>query len=229
MPVVPDKKAEIVQFFETHLPVWTAQPTKIGLSSAQLTAFTPIVNAARASFNAAEAARSASKGATTNFNTALSTLKNNGAELIEAIKLYARTTGNEEVYSIAQIPPPAARTPTPPPSQPTEIEAIIEPAGALTLRFKATSAGAGATYLVKRKLSTETNFRIVGAAETTRTRYKSFTDTTLPTNANNIQYIIQGQRGGSAGPDSSVFVVTLGGGGLGAVAGGAASVVKLAA
>jgi hypothetical protein len=229
MAVVPDKKAEIVQFFETHLPVWTAQPTKIGLSSAQLTAFAPIVSAARTSFNAAEAARSASKGATTNFNTALSNLKNNGAELIDAIKLYARTTGNDEVYSIAQIPPPAAPSPTPPPSQPTDVEALIEPTGALTLRFKATSAGSGATYLVKRKLSSETNFRIVGSAETSRSRFKSFTDTTLPANANNIQYIIQGQRGRATGPDSSVFVVTLGGGGLGAANAGGASVVKLAA
>lgn len=229
MPVQPDTRLEQIQFAEAHWPIWNSAPTTIGLTAAAVTAIKTATAAARAAHDAAEAARQASKAATTGYYNTTGTMKGLVADAIKSIRLYAQSTNNPSVYQAAQIPAPATPSPVPPPTQPTDVTASIEPTGALTLTWQGTSGGdSGSTvYLIRRKLSGENSFTMIGAAGTTRGgRYKTFTDDTLPGGSNNIQYIIQGQRGSVMGPDSAVFVVTLGvnGPGVAMVAG-----VKLAA
>lgn len=210
MPVQPNTRLEQLQFVEEHWPVWLLDPTKIGLTVAEVNDLKVAAIAARTQYNNQQTAKNAAKAATQAFYDQSDELRSKTAAAIRAIKFYADSTNDPNVYVAAQIPAPLPPSPVAPPSQPTNIRAIIQPGGALTLEFKATSAAAGAVYLVKRKLAGQSNFQLIGTAQNTRSAVKTFTDFTLPANANNIQYIIQGQRGQELGPDSSVFVVTLG-------------------
>ncbi len=229
MPVLSDKRLQQIEFAEAHGMLWESNAALIGLSSSETSAIKTATSDARGSYSAAQLAREASKAATITFYNETNALHDLVSDAIKKIRLFAESTDNPEVFALAQIPVPAAPSPAPPPGQPTDITAIIEPTGALTLKWLATSGSnnGGAVYLVKRKLAGEAAYTIVGAATTTR-GYKSFTDSSLPANVNNFQYIIQGQRGSVTGPDSSVFTVTLGGSGPGLV-GFSTATVKMAA
>ena len=117
------------------------------------------------------------------------------------------------------------------PTQPIEMHAGLEPGGALTLTWKASSdthgpsgqtldpSTSGVVYTVKRKLSGQTSFTMIGVTQASRAGARgqsTFTDGSLPLGSNNFQYIIQGQRGEFIGPASAVFTVTIGVGGAGA-------------
>jgi hypothetical protein len=216
MPVQPDSRVQQIEFAESHWPIWNVAPASVGLTPAAVTAIKNAAGSARTAWSKSRDARDASKAATIAYYNETDNMKSLVAEAIKAIRLYAQSTNNPNVYSAAQIPVPAQPSPLPPPGQPTDVTATVEPTGALTLTWTATSEGSGAVYLVRRRLHGQSNFALIGAAQPARnSRFKTFTDDTLPAGANDIDYIIQGQRGGEAGPDSRVFNVTLGGSGAG--------------
>lgn len=239
MAILPDGIPEQIQFCETHIPVWTAQPTKIGLTAAQVTALATATTAARAAFSAAQAAREASKGATTNLGKNVTTMRSNVSDLIRQIKAFAEISGSpEQVYADAQIPPPAAPSPAPVPGKPSDFNVALNPDGSVTLSWNATNSAAssGAFFNVSRKLPGQSNFVPLGGASgsTAESRRASFTDTTVPASAASAgaQYIVQGFRGTRAGEASDAMVVQFGADGVGVVAAAgstSANAIKLAA
>lgn len=223
MSVVPDKDLEMIQWFELRQPQWAATPTAIGLSASQCTQLGALVAAARKAYNDQQAAKAAAKIATQTFVQAANGknpagLRVVGADLVKTIRAFAETTNNPAVYDKANFAPPSPPSPLPPPSQPTDVTATIEPTGGLTLRFKATSPGAGAVYLVKRKLAGESEFTLIGTADpdSRGNKFKSFLDDSIPAGANNFEYVFQGKRGSVFGPESAIFLVRIGTGGGGA-------------
>jgi hypothetical protein len=236
MNVIPDGKLEQIVFSEQHYPVWEGSFAAIGLSSQTVLAIKNATSQARASYDAAGAARQASKGATTQSNNDIGSMRELVAEAVKAIRLFAETTDNPNVYAKAEIPPPAPPTPARPPTQPVEMRAVIDPTGSLTLNWKVgpvpagqnlDASTSGVLYLIKRRLAGQATFTFVGAAEPARSGVRgvsSFTDEQLPAGSNNVQYTVQGRRsvggggtGGLLGPESAVFTVMIGtgaGGGL---------------
>jgi hypothetical protein len=225
MSVVPSKPAEAYDFAVARQTIWSGVPTQIGLTAADATAMADSTENFAQAFDAAVKARASSKAATEALAQATRTMRTRISDNVQKIRLFAESSANPNVYSIAQIPAPARPAPLPAPEQPRDIEAVLNANGELTLRFRANGGRGGASFLVSRKLAMESNFRLVGTAGVTRSRIKSFTDTTLPPGSTNVQYIITGQRGSVRGADSPIFTVVIGG-----TAGApTVSVVKMAA
>jgi hypothetical protein len=224
MSVVPSKPVEAYDFAVARQTVWSAIPTQIGLVAGDVTAMTDATENFALAFDNAVKARAASEAATESLRIATRAMRTRIGDNVQKIRLFAESSANPNVYSLAQIPAPARPVPLPPPQQPRDIEAVLNASGTITLRFRA-SGGTGASYLISRKLTTESAFRLIGTADVTRSQIKSFTDTSLPAASNNVQYIITGQRGSVRGQDSPIFTVVIGG-----TAGApTVSVVKMAA
>ena len=231
MSVLPDTIIGQIQFCEAHNPIWSAAPTTMGLTAAQCTALATATTNSRKSYNDAQAARQASKAATTKLHTDAAIMRAQVADLIRQIKAYAElqaVPGN--VYTAAQIPEPAAPTPAAPPGKPADFLVTLNADGSVTLSWNATNSAAstGAFFTVSRKLPGQTAFVGVGGAPgtTSESRRASFTDATVPASAagSGAQYIVQGFRGTRSGESSDAVTVQ-----FGVDAGGAFTSVRLAA
>lgn len=182
-----------------------------------MTVFTAKVTAARAAFNAAEAARSTSKAATTAFYERVALMQDQGSDLLRTIRNYAITKNDPNVYVLAQIPPPATPGTTPPPGTPFDFRVVLEPTGSLAIGWKCNNpAGvSGTIYEVKRKIGTGAG---AAAVYVGATGVRTFTDATVPSSAaaSGVTYQITGVRSTSRGVTGQ-FVVNFGvpgGGGL---------------
>jgi hypothetical protein len=234
MGVIPTTIVSEIEFGEEHAPLWVTNKTALSLTTAQTDAVTAAVAAARKAYTDANAARLASKNATIALKNAMNTLHPLLATIVQDIRLTAESTDNPSLYTLGGIPAPAAPTPAPPPMQPVQLGAQIRPDGVLRITFKATDSGNGAVaYIVSRKLASQTSFSVIGTTGSSTSTsgaglprgFKFFDDVSLPSGANNMQYMIQGQRGLSYGTPSEVFTVTIGVG----AGGGMVAELKMAA
>lgn len=213
MGVVPNDRIQKIQFYEAHAPVWTANAVAIGLTAAQCTALTGLTTTARANFNAHVAAQAAAKSATQKFYDSVRAMHAGagaGADMIQTIKTYAQTKNDPNVYTLAQIPPPATPGTTPPPGTPFDFSVTLMGDGSLGLRWKCNnpSGTVGTIYEVKRMVG-RGGMQFVGASGV-----KSFTDETLPAGSTPVTYQITAIRSTSRG-NPAQFVVNFGVGGGG--------------
>ncbi len=210
MGVVPDTRLGQLEFYEAHLPVWEPNAAAIGLTAGQLTALDTLVIAARNAFDAHQAAKNAAQAATNAWYNAIDAAHENGSNLIAIIKTYATSTSNPNVYSTAQIPPPAAPKPAPPPGAPTEIAATLENNGSITLRWTLTQPAPGASVYttILRQLNGTGPFVPLGD-----TGEKEFNDPSVAPGTPKVTYLLQARRagvGGQASPFSEPLTVFLG-------------------
>lgn len=232
MGVVPESRLGKIEFYEAHLAPWTTSAAAIGLTPASVTALGGLTTNARKAFDAAEAARQAAKSATQAFYDAVRAMHNGpgaGADMIDAIRNKAQTTNNPNVYTLAQIPPPATPGATPPPGTPFDFTVGLLQDGSLELKWKCgnPSGTQGTIYEVKRQIGGGA-FAFVGA-----TGVRTFTDDTLPNGSAPVTYQITAVRSTQRG-NPAQFVVNFGmGGGRLTVAsiteGGAGGPMKMAA
>lgn len=210
MSVVPSKDVDAIQFFEAHVPIWLASAAAVGLTPALVNGLDSAVKDARNALTAQTAAKQAAKASTTALRNAVFAMRGNGGDLIRTIKAFAATSNNPNVYVVAEIPPPAAPTPAPPPGQPTTFKVELTPSGAIMLSWKAVNAtsSSGVYFSVRRKLNDESGFTLVG-----NTGSKSFVDDTIAQGVTGATYIIQGFRGTNPGPESDQLSVQFGVGG----------------
>lgn len=236
MAVLPETTIEQIQFCETHYPVWEVAPTTIGLTAGQVAALKTKTISARDSYNNAQAARDASKAATTTLNTQAGLMREDVRELISLIKSYADSQAVPgTVYAAAQIPEPLPPSPLPAPGVATNFVVTLLASGAVSLSWDASNAAAssGAFYNVYRKLPGATGFTPIGGAPgtTSASRRMSFTDFAIPTSAAGagVQYVIQGQRGTLMGTSSEAITVQFGTDGGSFTFAGATTNMKIAA
>ncbi len=215
MAVVPNKDVEALQFFEDHWDQWQTNEVALGIPPAVAAQVKDDAIDARAKLTAQALAKNAAKSATLDWNGAMSSLRSAGATAIAAIRAKADASADPNaVYSLAQIPPPAAATPLPPPATPTTFSSEIQPTGALLIKWRMPSAQPGNTfYQVARKLAGETAFDIIGGSGN-----KTFLDESLPFGTDRVEYQVTAIRGSVAGTPSNSFVVQFGVGGEGATA-----------
>ena len=226
MGVIPTTIVNEIEFGEEHAPLWVLNKTALSLTTVQTDAVTAAVSAARKAYTDANNARLASKNLTSALKNAMATLHPLLSTVVQDIRITAEATRNPNLYTLGGIPAPALPSPAPPPMQPVQLGASIIPGGVLRISFKATDSATGSTtYLVSRKLATENTFRVIGSAGSSRGTnganlprgFKFFDDNSLPSGSNNMQYMVQGQRGSVYGMPSETFTVTIGvdaGGGM---------------
>jgi hypothetical protein len=210
---------------QEHAPVWATNSAAIGLGLPATAAYTAAVTATQNALVAQEAAKQAYRTATETVNDAFGGLRGLTGDAVRSIRSFAeQQTKPLTVYNLAQIPPPAQPVPAPPPGQPTNLGVSLDSSsGNLVLAWKcANPAGtSGTSYIVRRKLPTETQFSFVGVTGT-----KKFVDQTFFAGPDSVQYTVQAQRADQSGPVSEVFTVNFGrtgGGGfqISSVTGGA--------
>ncbi|MDQ7014451.1 MAG: hypothetical protein Q9O74_11230 [Planctomycetota bacterium] len=97
MAVLPGSLLAQIEFLEQCIATWAAE-----------------VGAARVACNASLVARISSRDSTVRFYNATSTMAATGRGLIKEIKAFAQSTGDDDVYADASIPPhtpiPSARS-----------------------------------------------------------------------------------------------------------------------
>ncbi len=231
MATLPDSKLARIEFFENRIAPWTTNVDAIGLTGPQVVNLASLTSAARDAYTAAQEARAASKAATQVFHDAVAAMVGDddaGSDMIEQIKNHAESTGNPNVYALAQIPAPATPGVAPPPGRCSDFSVALEQNGALVLTWKCTNptGTSGTSYEVMRRIGASGAFEYLGPAPG-----KTFTDETLPTSAagavGGITYQVTGVRAGLKGSVAQ-FTVNFGAGGEASVSEVSAP-VKLAA
>lgn len=229
MPIIPTDREQAIQFCEQHIQPWTTNAVALGITAANVAALNTAAQAARAKLNAAKVSRQVSRAATEDYYAHVAAMRTQAADLVATIKLRAETNDDPNIYTLAQIPPPAAPQPLPAPGTPQNVTFVLTSGGALAIRFTAQNAAAstGAMFNVSRRLGNDASmpFSPIGATPGTRggrgagagARTIEFADTTLPLGTQQVSYIIQPQRAGRIGTPTDIlsvqFGVGMGGGG----------------
>lgn len=213
MSVLPDNGIDQIAFCEAHLPVWTTNPTSVGLTAAAVAKLSNDTKSARAAYDAAQAARQASKAATTTYQANLTVMRGQVSDMLKNIKAFAASSTNPPaVYAAAQIPEPLPPTPQGAPGTPTDITVGLNPDGSVTIKWKATDASvsSGAIFDVSRRVGISGPYVGVGSSVPAGRSAFSFTDSTLAFGTDLCSYIITPRRGTKVGTPSPSVNVQLG-------------------
>ncbi len=190
-------KIDALEWIENHVDVWASVAAPIGLTVEQVSEATAKAVAARNAYEAAEAARQASKAATLTWNNALFDARDSAQGLVSIIKGFADHTGNEDVYAIAQISPPAPPSPTPAPVTPRSLTIALSNMGVVNLAWEGTLANR-TFYEVQRSFADtpiESDWTPIGSVAN-----RFFDDNTLPNGTPKAHYRVRAVRGaGGAG------------------------------
>ena len=204
---LPGADTPALQWLEARIAGWVADPAAIGLASGQVANLAADITNARDAFVSVQSIRGDARNATDTYHDRATAMRHSASPLIANIKNFADNQADPQiVYDAANVSPKDPPSPAPAPSQPTNIKRVVEPDGAVTLRWEA-SAPTGAIYNVTRKLAAETGFTFVGQGDGSD---KSFSDATVPPGTTSATYIIQGVRGSKTGPQSLPIVVFFG-------------------
>ena len=210
MSVVPNTRVQKIEFYEVHSAVWRSQVAAVGLTAEETAEMEDRTASARAAYQAALNARDAAKAATNNFYDLVSDMGSFGAGLMSKIRGFAESTQNPNVYTLAQIPPPATPTPAPAPGTPMDFVVTLMQNGAVELKWKcANPAGVSGTLYECRRTIGAGPFVFIGA-----TGVRSFTDDTIPTGSQGVVYEITAVRSTKRG-NPAQFNVNFGVGGDG--------------
>lgn len=223
-----------LEWCQVHAPVFVEQAAEIGLGAGQAGEFNAAAELAAAALLEQEQARQAALVATQRVEQAFAALAARAGDAVRSIRAFAGTAADaNRVYALAQVPPPAAPSPVPPPGRPNRLTVALDATtGSLTLRWKANhpASARGTSYIIRRRILDETGRTRegipegVGARRDSRTSSsrtseftfigvsgkKTFTDETLPAGIDSVQYTVQGQRSNLSGPVSPIFTVNFG-------------------
>lgn len=223
MPIVPKNPADQIEFYASHVPVWSEDPGAVGLDSAIIDDLEAKLAAAEAAHAEALAIRDAAEAATLRYRDAVRALHARGARAVASIKAYAGITGSAGVYARARIDPPRGRGPARPvPGAPSIVSTSVDSHGTCTITWTAahgdsTGPSSGSYFEVLR--------RRVGLGEITPVVIGSVAGLSLRDAGigpgGNI-YTVRARRGARVGEESVAVIMNLPGGGVG-VDGGAAA------
>lgn len=210
--IPPKPSVDQIVWFENHLPSWAAAPTTFGTTAAAVTALTTVVGNARKAYNSAQAARDASKAATTGETMAMSAMLSPGRAMVNTMKSFIEASGNTALWSQAGLEPPAAPGTAPDPTAPFMLSASLDSQGDVIVNWKASQpAGvSGVIYSVRRALDGGDYVLLDSVGG------KTFIDETVPVGTQSVSYTIKAKRGNQSSAWSEALTVRFGrvGGGL---------------
>lgn len=195
MSILPRSNSEALTWLQARAADWAENAPAIGLTSVQATAVVTATTQAQTAVDTTQAARAASKAATTAQSGAYSTMRDDGQTAIDIIKAFANNSSDPAaVYALAQVPPPAASSPQPP-ENPYDIKFELQQTGELELKWSGSSNGGSTIYIIERSVKTDpnqpaSNFEILGYIGA-----KSYVDATIPACTVEATYIIKAAKG----------------------------------
>ncbi len=210
MPVYPETDAQRLIFCQAHAPLWVTNAAAIGVVPATATALQTATTTAQTAYDDMITARNAAKSATLNFRNKAAIMNDQARGIIGTVKAYAESRNDPNVYVLADIPAPAAPTPVPPPSMPTDFNAAIDGSGQLTLTWKAERRGptTGVFFEVSRKSGTQLEFTVINATAETSYIDPGFASF-LASGPGNVSYRIRAIRGSNASPYVTPILINL--------------------
>lgn len=225
MPILPLRTLDLLEFCERRAPTWSTSAASLGLSAAESANFVSATAAARAAHTAQQVAIEAARVATAAAKDAVRRLRRVAGDDLRTIRAYAEQQPRPlDVYNLAQVPPPAARAPLPPPGTPAAFAAGLNTDGSVTIRWRCRNpTGSGAVvYTIRRRIGEAGTLTLIDTVG--RRRY---TDTSIPAGAGRVEYVVTATRGRVSGARSSPFAIMFGvegggvegGGGVGEMAG----------
>lgn len=136
--------------------MWAATPTAFGVTAAQVTVLTTAVTNARKAYTAAQAARDASKAATTGESTSVSSMLVSGRALVNIMKSFiqSQTPPNPALWGQAGLEPDAGPGTSPDPTAPYTLSATLDSQGDVIVSWKTSQPPgvSGVIYSVQRAL-----------------------------------------------------------------------------
>lgn len=210
MAILPATDIKKLEFVEAHIAAWTSSAALIGLLGPQVVAIDNAAKAARQAFNAQQIAKNAAKGATQTFHNATEAMVDLVRVAITNIKNKADSAHDPNVYTLAQIPPPADPAPVGPPDAPTNVVADPNADGTVSIRWKGTTANQTFFTLWRRTTpapGSSTEWSSLGA-----TAAKNFIDATVPSGVAGVEYRVTAQRQTFISQPSTTVAVNFGGG-----------------
>jgi hypothetical protein len=219
---------ELLNWLEQRQTPWRAGAA-IGLSAAELTAFTNTTAAAQAAWSQWQLARQAAIDASDAWKNSKKAARTAASAGVKSIRNYASQQPDpQKVYGPAMVPAPKSPNFGVPPGQPGSPRIELDAAtGALDIRFECNNPPglSGTVYLVSRR-SVSTTGTFGPWMQVAVSSTKRFIDSSLPAGTPAVQYQIVAQRGSIAGTPSLPILVSFGrvgsggGGGVGGGAGG---------
>lgn len=202
-------KTAVLAWCNAHIDIFRTEAANIGLTADQALDFATATEAYATAAAAAEKARQEAEAATEAANDAYRLMRREMTTAIADVRQFAqRQTNPGAVYALAEVPPRQDPSTAPPPGQPTNLQAsIVTATGAIELRWRSNNpvGTSGTSYIITRKLPTESDFRFVGV-----TGERRFVDNTFIAGPDSVQYQVQGQRADSASPVSEIFTLRFG-------------------
>jgi hypothetical protein len=195
MALVPDGRQDKVAFFQTRIAPWAENAAAIGTTPAAVAELDALTSAARAAIQARGMAEDAFRAAVQMQDQAIEAMAAAGANIISGIRTKARTDG-DGVYSLARIPPVAARSRMGAPGKPTGFNATLEGNGSVTLTWKCKhpAGSQGTTYQIWRQINGTGERTFLGVAGV-----KKFVDATVPPGTAYATYLVRALRSTRAG------------------------------
>jgi hypothetical protein len=192
MGTVPDTQQGSIDFFATRIAAWAANAAAIGLDPTTVTDLASRLSAAQTDLAAAQAAREASKNATLTVNDSITSMRSLGGDLVKTIRAFAETTGDDNVYTLASVPPIAPPAPLGKPPAPTGVTASINSFGYGFIEWNGTRAG-GTAFILERQMTALDGTASAWAYAGTSTT-EDYTDTTIPTGFKAVTYRVFATR-----------------------------------
>ena len=195
MPIVPVQTTAKIEFYENHVTPWNANAVAIGTTVAAVTDLDTKTQAARAAFNAQQAAQQAAKSTTIDLKLAMAAMADAGADIIKQIRAQGAIVG-DSVYSLAEIPAPAIPSPKPPPGTAYQLSVLLNGDGSLNLGWRCDNppGTSGTIYQIFRQVGGTGDFTYLGGVGE-----KRFVDETVPGGASFVTYKIQAVRSTAVG------------------------------
>ncbi|MEO1008303.1 MAG: hypothetical protein AAFX79_07030 [Planctomycetota bacterium] len=209
MPVVPSNRTDALAFMEAHAVPWATAATELGLTVEQVTEFATKVSAARTSYDAAIAARNASKAATVTWHAGVDDAVALARELVRQIQTTAKASEEPSaIYAAGEIPPPKEPTPLGPPDAPTDLALTLDSEGRANLRFAGSREG-GTAFAIQRR-TTGADGSTTDWVDLGTVFERSFVDAQTPSGVASVAYRVRAERVGGVSPYSTAAILPLG-------------------
>jgi hypothetical protein len=206
-PVYP--RSEFMMWTRTHAERFVDHAGAVGLSGARAEAYRELVAEVDRLILEQEEARNLYRTRTSTMEEGLARLLAATGSTVKTIRAFAESAEVPiDVYSAAQLPPPAKGSPAAAPAKPNSLTVTLRAGeGALEISWKARNPRGtqGTSYIVRRRLAGETQWSFIGV-----TGAKRFVDTGVPAGIASVQYTVQGQRADQSGAWSEVLDVQMG-------------------
>ncbi|GDX99897.1 hypothetical protein LBMAG48_23010 [Phycisphaerae bacterium] len=210
MSTVPSSpRSAVYDWCEARVDPWRTNAANIGISADQALTFATSVSTYATALSEQNKLKAALEAATRTVGESYTAMRRNMTNAITDIRQYAQQqTDPNTVYELSQVPPRAAAGTAPPPGRPFDFSVqLIDDSGAVQLRWKCENPRGtqGTSYIVRRRLPSETAFTFIGV-----TGEKRFVDNTFVAGPDSVEYTVQAQRADSAGAASSIYTINFG-------------------